>query len=65
MSSNMENLNDFKLLQIGWVFDINFKPALRAVKERKYIEKICEVLPATEQTKDILDVVQAYYKSEL
>lgn len=65
MSSNMENLNDFKLLQIGWVFDINFKPALRAVKERKYIEKICEVLPATEQTKEILDVVQAYYKSEL
>jgi len=65
MSSNMKNLNDFKLLQIGWVFDINFKPALRAVKERKYVEQICEVLPVSDETARVLREIQGYYRSEL
>ena len=31
---HIRNLNDFKLLQIGWVFDINFAPALEQVRDR-------------------------------
>ncbi len=41
----LQNLNDFKLLQAGWVYDCNFKPTLKAVREREYLEKIQRTLP--------------------
>ncbi|MEW6259991.1 MAG: HD domain-containing protein [Thermodesulfobacteriota bacterium] len=43
--ADMKTLNDFKLLQIGWVFDLNFDESFRIVRERKYIEAIAETLP--------------------
>jgi len=62
-ASSMQNLNDFRLLQIGWVFDINFKPALQEVKARKYVEMICDELPATDQVDHIIEVIQEHYLS--
>ena len=46
---DLKTLNDFKLLQISWVFDLNFIPSFRAVKERKYIEKIEATLPYSKE----------------
>lgn len=42
---NMKTLNDFKLLQIGWVFDLHFKKSFEIVKKRRFIERIIGVLP--------------------
>jgi len=61
---NIRNLNDFKVLQIGWVFDVNFKPALDAVIYRNYIELICSVLPASEKVKKIKRVVNHYVEKQ-
>jgi len=44
-TKNIHNLNDFKLLQAGWIFDINFQPSLDLVKEGRYLEKIRKALP--------------------
>lgn len=44
-SAAIKCLNDFKLMQISWVFDLNFSPSIQWVKERKYIEKIAACLP--------------------
>lgn len=44
-SAHLRNQNDFKLLQMGWVFDVNFVPALKAVRRRKYLEKLRAALP--------------------
>ncbi len=52
---DLKTLNDFKLLQIGWVFDLNFVPSFKAVKKRKYIEKLEKMLP---QSKEIKEAVQ-------
>jgi len=38
-------LNDFKLLQIGWVFDVNFPRTFEIVRENRYLEAIRDVLP--------------------
>jgi len=54
------NLNDFKLLQIGWIFDINFSSTFRKVKERKYVEQLLATLPALEQTPRISSHVLAF-----
>jgi hypothetical protein len=43
--ADLRELNDFKLLQIGWVFDLNFKRSFEMVREKKYLEAIRDVLP--------------------
>ncbi|MDH3252277.1 MAG: HD domain-containing protein, partial [Ignavibacteria bacterium] len=35
-STNVRNLNDLKLLQLGWVYEINFQPTHRRILERDY-----------------------------
>ena len=56
--NHMKNLNDFKLVQIGWIFDINFEPTLQCIKSRHYLEMIREVLPETDEIREIIDVAQ-------
>jgi len=57
---HVKTLNDFKLLQVSWLFDINFYPAFQAVQSRRYIEMIKDVLPKTENTLAIFNVIQHY-----
>jgi putative nucleotidyltransferase with HDIG domain len=61
---DMATLNDFKLLQISWVFDMNFGPTFRAVQERQYVEKIAATLPQTRDISKVLTIVQAYLKTQ-
>ncbi|OQY04328.1 MAG: hypothetical protein B6I22_09790 [Desulfobacteraceae bacterium 4572_123] len=44
---SLKTLNDFKLLQISWVFDLNFAPSFQALLNRGYISMIEAVLPET------------------
>ena len=44
-SVSIKRLNDLKLMQISWVFDLNFAQSILWVKERGYIEKIAATLP--------------------
>jgi hypothetical protein len=59
-ANHIKNLNDFKLLQIGWIFDINFDPTLYCIKSRRYLECIRDVLPETDEIRKIFDVIQRY-----
>ncbi|ABQ27454.1 HD domain-containing protein [Geotalea uraniireducens] len=43
--SMLKTLNDFKLLQLSWVFDLNFAASFRLLKERDYIGGIAATLP--------------------
>jgi hypothetical protein len=40
-------LNDFKLLQISWVYDLNFATTRRLLLEREYLTKLAATLPVT------------------
>ncbi len=42
---DMTTLNDFKLLQAGWVFDLSFTRSFELVKKRRYIERLFAVMP--------------------
>ncbi len=37
---DVKNLNDFKLLQIGWIYDINFEFTRKKIIEGKYLDRI-------------------------
>ena len=51
---DLRTLNDFKLLQISWVYDLNFVPSFRTVKACEYIEQIEAALP---HSKEITETV--------
>jgi hypothetical protein len=48
-------LNDFKLLQIGWVYDLTFPESFRAVRDRSFIEIIAETLPRTKKVHEAVN----------
>lgn len=48
----MKSLNDFKLLKMGWVYDINFKPSLETIRDRRYLQIIRDALPSPSDDAD-------------
>jgi len=55
----LKSWNDMKLLQIGWVYDMNFTATFTRLKERKYIQAVADFLP---DTKDIRNATQTVLK---
>ncbi len=47
--NNLQTYNDMKLFELSWVFDINFSPTLRRLRDNGYIDRIIDVLPDTEE----------------
>jgi len=43
---HMKSLNDFKLLQMAWVHDLNFEFSKQIVKDNKYLDIIHSTMPA-------------------
>jgi putative nucleotidyltransferase with HDIG domain len=60
---NLKTLNDFKLLQIGWVFDLNFAPSFRIVQEKKFIQQIASTLPQSSEVKKAVNQALDYVKN--
>ncbi|MGM0467164.1 MAG: HD domain-containing protein, partial [Acidobacteriota bacterium] len=44
-AKHVQNLNDFKLFQMAWIYDINFPLTYQLIKQRQYLEKIRDALP--------------------
>jgi hypothetical protein len=61
----METLCDYKLVQISWVFDLNFPASFFEVQKRRYIERIAATLPATEQSMKAVERVKSYVSKRL
>lgn len=62
--SQLATLNDFKLLQLGWIYDLNFTRSFQLVRERKYLEKIHHALPrASQRVARIMKRVQAHLEN--
>jgi hypothetical protein len=61
--SDLRTLNDFKLLQLAWTFDLNFKRSLQLVSERNYIDGIAATLPRTGEIDDAVDFVRAFVRA--
>ena len=49
----VRSLNDLKLLQISWVFDLNFAPSLALLRKRKLVETIFATLLRSGEMADL------------
>ncbi len=63
--NHLRTLNDFKLLQVGWAYDLNFEPTIVRAIERGYLDKIRKVLPDTRKVNDIFDALYSYLNTRL
>ncbi len=61
----IKNLNDFKLLQAGWVYGLNFVPSLRLFKERGFLARIKSALPDDKRLGKIYDMIDSYLDQKL
>ena len=64
-TTSLKTLNDFKVLQMGWIYDVNFPRTFQLVGERGYLEKIRDVLPPTEQASEIYSAARSYLEAHL
>ena len=62
---SMRNLNDFKLLQAGWVYDINFHPTFSRLKQRGYLRILEDSLSRTREVREIFNTLTRYVDKQL
>lgn len=60
MMDSLRTFNDFKLLQMAWIYDVNFPRTFRLIRDRGYLEMIRAALPRSEMIADVYDKVLAY-----
>lgn len=65
LKESMKTLNDFKLLQIAWLFDLNFLYSIQRVYEKGYLNKIFHSLPQNDKIKQVQDIVESYFKEHI
>jgi len=61
---DMATLNDFKLLQISWVYDLNLRPTFHTVRDREYVDRIAAHLPQTDEIQQVLSIVKTYLRKK-
>ena len=61
----LHTLNDMKLLQLGWVYDVNFAATLKRIKQRELLEKLVRFLPDTEDIKKAHSRIMAYVEGRI
>ncbi len=61
----VKRLNDLKLLQISWVFDLNFTQSIKRIQEKGCLEKIFSTFPETEEIEKVVKYVRDYIKKSI
>ncbi len=63
--STLKTLNDFKLLQLAWIYDLNFEISLRILESRHYIDGIAKTLPRSKEISSALAALRGYLREGL
>jgi hypothetical protein len=58
--STLKSLNDFKLLQLSWVFDLNFPASFRLALDRGYIDGLSMTLPEDGKVENAIGLIREY-----
>jgi len=62
---SLRSLNDFKVLQLAWIYDLNTLPALRLTRERDVIGRLAATLPRDRGIDAALAAVRTYVDERL
>jgi len=65
LTSELQTLNDFKLIQLGWIYDLNFRFSFEHVKRESIIEQFADILPKTAKVQEIVNNLFAYRDAQI
>ena len=60
LSKKLKHLNDFKILQLAWIFDLNFPFAVSYIVNNNYLQRIINTMPDSSFVKKISDKIDSY-----
>jgi len=63
--SQLRTCNDMKLCLLAWVYDVNFTATLKRIRQRRFLEMICEFLPETQDIETVKEKVFGYVDSRI
>lgn len=63
--SRLHTVDDFKLLQLSWIFDLNSRAALSLVRERRYIRRLTATLPDDREVRDAVAMLEEHVDAML
>jgi putative nucleotidyltransferase with HDIG domain len=63
--SQIKSLNDFKLVHLSWVYDLNYRPSFRLLSKRAYIDKIILHLPKDKAIQKASSVLKEYVRERV
>jgi HD superfamily phosphohydrolase YqeK len=63
--AKLRTWNDMKLINLAWLYDVNFIPTLKRIKQRRAIETIIELLPDTPDIRKVRDKVLSYIEDRI
>ena len=61
--SLLSTADDFKLLHLSWVFDLNFDESFRILAERGYIEALAGLMPVQPGRREVIEAVTSRVKT--
>jgi putative nucleotidyltransferase with HDIG domain len=56
----LETLNDLKMMQLTWIYDINFDKTIEIIKQRKYIETIYNSMGNNKKADQVYNEIKNY-----
>lgn len=59
----LSTVSEFKMLQVGWVYDLNFPYSVRKIREKNYIPKILSTIPEKIRSSAVESHVMDYINS--
>jgi hypothetical protein len=63
--SLLTTLNDFRLLQLAWIFDLNFPRSFEILRERAYIDGLAAFLPGDPEIERAVTAVRHFVDEKL
>ncbi|MFW6129439.1 MAG: HD domain-containing protein [Candidatus Aminicenantaceae bacterium] len=63
--SNIRNLNDLKLLQMAWIYDVNFPHTFQLIQKREYLEKIRDALLQSDEAQNAYTTTKSYLDKKI
>lgn len=61
----LRTVNDAKLLQIGWVYDMYFDWTLKQIYDRGYLQAIIDLMPKTNEIKRVTEHILNYVQERV
>ncbi|MCF7955789.1 MAG: HD domain-containing protein [Phycisphaerae bacterium] len=63
--TEVKTLNDFKLLILAMIFDVNFRPTFEKIREMGYVQAFIDMLPGDDTIYKVRDVLVDYIDRQL